>query len=125
MKPTKRGICIDNELANYVYTLARAAHVSENQVYQRLLQIGRQDLAPFEGKALVAVIRDPWEAVQQLPALKRQLEKRSHGILAAPTATRLTVAENQAFRQFATRKKTTRSALQRDLVRRLLATEAA
>ena len=56
MKPTKRGICIDNELANFVYELHRLTKTSENKMYLRMLQIARQDLAPFQGRALVAVL---------------------------------------------------------------------
>lgn len=125
MKPEKKGYCFPPEVANFVWDLHKISGLNRNKVVIRLLEIARQDLAPFDDRGLRNVLRSPWGIVQNLPALKRQYERRSHGHLTSPTATRLTVAENRAFREFATKKNTTMSALQRDLVRRLLATEAA
>ena len=123
MKPEKKGYCFPPAVANFVWDLHTITKLNRNKVVIRLLEIAKQDLAPFDESGLRNILTSPWNLVQDLPALKRQLERRSHGHLSSPTATRLTVAENRAFREFAMKKNTTMSALQRDLVRRLLATE--
>jgi len=126
MKPTKRGICIDNELANFVYELHRLAKISENKVYLRMLQIAKEDLAPFEGRGLVAVLVSPWETIRNLPALRRQMEKRSYGgKLRAVVGIRLTGADYVALRSFMQKHKTTISGGLREIVQRILTTEAA
>jgi len=124
MKPTKRGICVDNELASWVYTLAKAAKISENKVYVRLLEIAREDLAPFDDAGLRRILTSAWQAIAKLPALRRQLERRSHSRLLSPTATRLTISEKSALKELARKNKTTMSAIQRDVLQRILAAEA-
>jgi hypothetical protein len=69
------------------------------------------------------VIKEPWEEVRQLPALRRQMEKRSHGRLSSVAGVRLTVADYVALRNFAKNNKTTISAGLRQIVHRILATE--
>jgi hypothetical protein len=123
-RPLKRGVAIPPDVADYAFELARICGVRENRVYVRLMQIGKQDLAPFEGNALATLIKDPWEVAKQLPSLKRQLEQRSHGRLNSIAALRLTVADYVALREFAKKHKTTISASLRQIVHRILATEA-
>jgi hypothetical protein len=123
MRPEKFGIAIDSEMANWLWGITRLVHRKRNAVVVRLLQIARQDLAPFEGKALARVIKDPWQAVRDLPALRRQIEKRGHGHLASVAGVRLTVADYVALRDFAKNHNTTTSAGLRQIVHRILATE--
>lgn len=125
MKPLKRGVTIPGDVANYAFEVARICGVLENRVYVRLLQIGHQDLTPFQGKALIRVIKDPWDVTKQLPALKRQVEKRDHGRLTTVIGTRLTLADSIALHEFLEEHKTTVSAGLRQLVHRVLATETA
>lgn len=119
-----RGVRFNEETIAWIYDVHRKAGVSEARVIERVFQIGRQDLAPFEGKALVAVIKEPWEVAQQLPALRRQMEKRGHGRLSSVAGVRLTVADYVALRGFAKNHGTKVSAALRQIVHRILATEA-
>jgi hypothetical protein len=125
MRPEKFGIAIDQNLANWIWEVSRVAGKRRNAVIVRLLEIAQQDLAPFERKALARVIKDPWQTVKELPALRRQIEKRGHGQLAVVAGTRLTVADYAALRDFAKKYNTTTSAGLRQIVHRILATEAA
>jgi hypothetical protein len=125
MRPEKFGIAIDQNLANWIWEVSRVAGKRRNAVVVRLLEIAQQDLASFEGKALARVIRDPWQAVKDLPALRRQIEKRGHGHLASVAGVRLTVADYVALRDFAKNHNTTTSAGLRQIVHRILATEVA
>lgn len=122
MRPEKFGIAIDQGLAYRILEISGTVHKNRNAVIVRVLQIGLEALAPFEGKALATVIKDPWELARQLPALRRQMEKRSHGLLVAPTATRLTMREKIALRTFAEKNNTTMSGIQRTALQRILAT---
>jgi hypothetical protein len=116
LNPVKRGICIDQETATWIYSLSRVANLSQNGVIKRLLQVAHGTLAPFDDAGLRRILREPWQKVWKLPALSRQMKKLSHGTLAAPTATRLTVAEKAELRRIALKNKTTMSALQRQTI---------
>ncbi len=123
MKPEKFGIAIDSEMSNWLLELAGITHRKRNAIVIRCLQIARQDLAPFEGPALKAVIRDPWEVVRQLPTLKRETERRTYSRLNSVAHLRLTSKDYVALRAFAEGHKTSISAALRQIVHRILATE--
>jgi len=124
LNPVKRGICITQEQATWIYSLSRLSNLSQNAVIKRLLQVAHGTLAPFDDAGLRRILKEPWEKVRKLPALSRQMAKISHGILAAPTATRLTVAEKAELRRIAKKHKTTMSALQRQsILQRIVSTK--
>ena len=123
MNPVKRGICIDADMATWIYSIARVAGIRENRAIRRLLQIGREDLAPFDDAGVKRILTEPWQVAKKIPALSRQMKKRDHGNLYAVTAARLSSAEKQALRDFARKNKTTMSALQRQAIERILAKE--
>lgn len=127
MRPWKRGFALPPELFEHVWEYHKIAGISLNAVGIRLLRIAIQDLVPFTGDraALKALLTDPWETIQQLPALKREMEKRAHGRLISVTATRITIPERNALGNLANEKHTTVSAIHRQALRRILATEAA
>jgi hypothetical protein len=121
MNPVKRGICIDTELAVWIYHVSRLAKICENRVIVRMLEIAREDVAPFDEVGLRRIFREPWDRAMKVSALMRVMRKRSHGHLNAITATRLTLADKGALQEIATKQRTTVSALQRQLVESLTA----
>jgi hypothetical protein len=120
----KRGICIDQDTATWIYSLSRVANLSQNGVIKRLLQVAHGTLAPFDDAGLRRILRDPWEELRKLPALSRQMKKQDRGHLHAVSATRLTSVEKRALHEFARKNRTTMSALQRQAIERILAKEA-
>lgn len=124
MRPEKFGIAVDSDLANYLWEVAGKVRMHRNAVVVRILQIGRADLAPFEGKVLKTIMREPWQKVSELPALRREMEKHSHARLSFVAGVRLTGPDYVALRSFAEEHETTISAGLRQIVHRILATEA-
>jgi hypothetical protein len=123
MRPEKFGVAIDQGLAYRILEIAGVVHKRRNAVIVRMLEIAREDLAPFDDSGLRRLFAESWEKIRELPALRRQLERRSHSRLLSPTATRLTVSEKSALRELARKSKTTMSAIQRDVLQRILAAE--
>jgi hypothetical protein len=121
----KRGIAIKQEMQTEIYRMSRLAGISENKVIVRMLQIAREDLAVFDNAGLRRILREPWQGVRKLPALSRRMQKRSHNRLSAVTATRLTVADKHALRELARKHNTTMAGVQRQLLERTVAKEAA
>jgi hypothetical protein len=120
----KRGIAFKAELQTRVYELARLAHVSENRVIVRMLQIARDVLAGFDDPALRRVLRDPWHEARKLPALASHMREHAPPRLTAVTAARLGPKDKQALRALAKKHSTTMSGLQRNALSRLLQEES-
>lgn len=118
-----RGVAFSQELQAWIYHASRLADISENKVIVRLLQIGVEDLRPFDDAGLKRILAQPWHFARKIPALSRQMRKRDWGHLHAVTATRLTMAEKQTLRELAEKSKTTMSQLQRQVLERILAKE--
>ena len=124
MRPEKFGIAIDHGLSYRVLEIMGIVRRNRNAVIVRMLEIAREDLAPFADAGLRRIFQSTWAEAQKLPALRRQIEKRGHGHLVSPTATRLTAREKDALRDLAKKHGTTMSAIQRQVLQRILATEA-
>lgn len=121
MKCVKRGIAFSDEMQTWIYRVSRLAKISENRVIVRMLQIAREDVAPFDDAGLRRIFREPWETAKKYPALARQMRKRSHGHLHAVATTRLTAADKVAVCELAKEHRTTVSGLQRQLVEGFIA----
>jgi hypothetical protein len=121
----KRGIAIKTGMQTEIYRMSRLADISENKVIVRMLQIAREDLAAFDDTALKRMLREPWETTRKVPALAGRIKRRSHSRLSAVTATRLTVADKHALRELAKKHHTTMAGVQRQLLERTVAKEAA
>jgi dephospho-CoA kinase len=120
MQPLKRGFCLDMAIANRILELSQISKRNQNQVVVRLLQIALEAIAPFDNVGLRRVLASSWQETQKIPALRRQLTKRSHGQLNAITATRLTMPEKLALRDVAEKNRVTMSNLQRQILVKLL-----
>jgi hypothetical protein len=114
---------MSQEMATWIFSRAQVAGVSENRLINRMLQIAREDLGPFDDAGFKRIATQPWHLAKKIPALSRQVAKRDHGHLHAVTATRLSMQEKQALRDLAEKNKTTMSGLQRQVIERLLAKE--
>jgi hypothetical protein len=114
---------MSQEFGTRIYRYSRLAKISENKVIIRLLQIGFENLNPFDDSGVKRILTEPWQVAKKIPALSRQIRKRDHGNLYAVTAARLSSAEKQALRDLARKNKTTMSALQRQAIERILAKE--
>lgn len=111
-------------MQTWIYQAHRLAGISESRVILRMLQIAREDLAAFDDTGLKRILRAPWETARKVPSLARRIQKRSHSHLSAVTATRITVADMDALREFARKHRTTKAGVQRHLIERTIAKEA-
>ena len=121
MRPVKRGISIRSDQEDWIYRAHRLTNISENKIIGRLIDIGIQDLRPFDDAGLKRILSDPWQVAKKIPALQRQMTKRDRSSLSHVTATRLTAIEKAALRDFARKNRTTMSQIQRQVLERLLA----
>lgn len=116
-----RGVRFSVEMQTWIYQAHRVADISESRVILRMLQIAREDLAAFDDIGLRTVLREPWQNIRKLPALSRRMQKRSHGRLSAILATRLTVADKNAVKELAKKRRTTMSSVHRQLLQGTIA----
>lgn len=121
MRSTKRGIAIDSETVTEIYRIHRLAGISENAVINRMIEIARESIAPFDDAGLRRIFREPWKIVKENPRLVRQIQKHSHSRLVAIASARLTAADKAAIRDLARKEKTSMSAIQRRILERLVA----
>jgi len=121
VRPVKRGISIRSDQEDWIYRAHRLTNISENKIIGRLIDIGIQDLRPFDDAGLKRILSDPWQVAKKIPALQRQMTKRDRSSLSHVTATRLTAIEKAALRDFARKNRTTMSQIQRQVLERLLA----
>jgi len=108
---------------DWVYHAHDLSDISENKVIVRLIDIGIETLRPFDAPGLRRVLTQPWHLARKIPALTRQMTKRSTSQLSEVAATRLTATEKMTLRNLAKKYRTTMSQLQRQVLERLLAKE--
>lgn len=115
----------------YDLELTHKHQVKVNRIAQVAVELGLTFLMPlnYEVRERILGVKgtkpftfDQQEKIRE--DVRRVLERHGHAALLSPTATRLTVAEKSALKELATKNKTTMSALARQALQRILATEA-